>query len=104
MSGTRRKPGRMGPYIDGFRARLLELGYTPGTVRNALKVAGQLGRWMVDANVAEESPVVGVGVETLGTNAGAAGSLEPPYPLSSLLVGGPQVRSDAAGQPRRAAA
>lgn len=46
MSGTRRKPGRLGPYVDGYRCRLLELGYTPGTVRGQLKVLGQLGRWM----------------------------------------------------------
>lgn len=46
MSGTRRKPGLMGPYVDGFRVRLLELGYTPGTVRGLLKDVGQLGRWM----------------------------------------------------------
>jgi len=46
MSGTRRKPGRLGPYVDGYRARLLELGYTRGTVRGQLKVLGQLGRWM----------------------------------------------------------
>ncbi|MFN2629455.1 MAG: hypothetical protein ABR569_12595 [Gaiellaceae bacterium] len=46
MSGTRRKPGRLGPFVDGYRARLLELGYTPGTVRGMLKVLGQLGRWM----------------------------------------------------------
>lgn len=46
MSGTRRKPGRMGPHIAGFEAWLLELGYTPGTVRGALKVVGRLGRWM----------------------------------------------------------
>ncbi len=51
MSGTRRKPGRMGPFIDGFEAWLLELGYTPGTVRGALKVVGQLGRWMADADI-----------------------------------------------------
>lgn len=36
----------MGPYIAGFQARLLELGYTPGTVRNMLKIVGDLGRWM----------------------------------------------------------
>jgi hypothetical protein len=51
MSGTRRKPGRMGPYIEGFRDRLLELAYTPGTVRNVLKVVGQLGRWMASTDV-----------------------------------------------------
>ncbi len=37
MSGTRRRPGRMGPFIEGFSARLLEVGYTPPTVRNMLK-------------------------------------------------------------------
>jgi site-specific recombinase XerD len=46
MSGTRRKPGQMSPFIGGFRDRLLELGYTPGTVRNELKSIGQLGLWM----------------------------------------------------------
>lgn len=48
MSGTRRKPGRMGPHIEPFRERLLGAGYTPGTVREMLKVMGQLGRWMQD--------------------------------------------------------
>ncbi len=46
MSGTRREPGQMGPHVEGFRAWLLEAGYTPGTVHNMLKVVGQLGRWM----------------------------------------------------------
>lgn len=51
MAGTRRKPGRMGPHIDGLRARLLELGYTPGSIKQILTLVGQLGRWMVDADV-----------------------------------------------------
>lgn len=46
MSGPRRKPGRLGRFVDGYRVRLLELGYTPQTVRGMLKVLGQLGRWM----------------------------------------------------------
>ena len=46
MSGTRRKPGCLGPFVEGYRVRLLELGYTPETVRGMLKVLGQLGRWM----------------------------------------------------------
>jgi hypothetical protein len=46
MSGTRTKAGRLGPFVEGYRVRMLELGYTPGTVRNQLKVLGQLGRWM----------------------------------------------------------
>lgn len=51
MSGTRRKPGRMGPHIGGLQARLLELGYAPGTVRGLLKDAGALGRWMVSEDL-----------------------------------------------------
>lgn len=51
MSGTRRKPGRLGPFIEGFEARLLQQSYTPGTVKNSLKVAGQLGRWMESEGV-----------------------------------------------------
>jgi kynurenine formamidase len=37
--------------------------------------------------VAEESPVVGVGVETVGTDAGAAHSFDPPFPCHSFLMG-----------------
>lgn len=47
MAGTRRKPGELGPYVDGYRSKLLALGYTPETVRGLLKVLGQLGRWML---------------------------------------------------------
>ncbi len=46
MSGTRRKPGPLGPYVDGYRARLLELGYSPLSVANSLAAVGHLGRWM----------------------------------------------------------
>lgn len=46
MSATRRKPGAMGPFIDDFELRLVNLGYTPNTIRNTLKEVGQLGRWM----------------------------------------------------------
>ena len=46
MSGPRRQDGRLAPFVIGYRVRLLELGYTPGTVRGMLKVLGQLGRWM----------------------------------------------------------
>lgn len=42
----RRKPGQLGPFVEGYRSRLLSLGYTPGTVGGQLKVLGQLGRWM----------------------------------------------------------
>lgn len=46
MSGTRRKPGAMEPFVEGFRLRLVELGYTSGSTRGLLKGVGQLGRWM----------------------------------------------------------
>ena len=46
MSGTRRKPGCLGPFVDGYRGYLLERGYTPMTVRNQLVLLGAVGRWM----------------------------------------------------------
>lgn len=52
MAGTRRKPGRMGPYVSGFRTRLTELGYSPETIREMLKVVGTLGRWMERRDIA----------------------------------------------------
>jgi kynurenine formamidase len=49
--------------------------HTPG-------VSVECARWL-----AEEAPVIGVGVETVGTDAGAAHSLEPPFPCHSYLLG-----------------
>jgi site-specific recombinase XerD len=46
MSGTRRRPGRLGPFVDGYRVWLLEAGYTPETVRMMLRDLSRLGRWM----------------------------------------------------------
>jgi len=46
MSGTRRKAGRLGSQVEGYRAWLAQRGYTPGTVRNMLKDLGQVGLWM----------------------------------------------------------
>ena len=46
MYENRRKPGRMGPFVEGYGSRLLSLGYTPGTVGGQLAVVGQVGRWM----------------------------------------------------------
>ena len=51
MVGPRRKPGSIGPFVEGFRAWLLELSYTPATVHNMLTVAGQLGRWLASEGV-----------------------------------------------------
>jgi site-specific recombinase XerD len=41
----------MGPHIVGLRDRLLELGYTPGSIRQILKLVGHLGRWMVTVDI-----------------------------------------------------
>jgi hypothetical protein len=41
----------MGPFVEGYRMRLLELGYTPSTARQQLQVLGQLGRWIESAGV-----------------------------------------------------
>ncbi len=39
-------------------------------------------RWLAD-----ESPLVGVGVETVGIDAGAAGEFDPPFPVHYYLLG-----------------
>lgn len=38
--------------MDGYRARLLELGYSPLSVTRSLTVLGHLGRWMAREGVA----------------------------------------------------
>ncbi len=37
--------------------------------------------------LAEEAPVIGVGVETVGTDAGAAPAFDPPFPCHTFLLG-----------------
>lgn len=46
MASTRRRPGQLGPQVEGYRAWLADRGYTPKTVRNMLADLGQVGRWM----------------------------------------------------------
>jgi hypothetical protein len=62
MAGTRRKPGQLGPQVEGYRAWLTDRGYTSQTVRNMLADLGQLGLWMsreglVTANLGEDAMV-----------------------------------------------
>src|SRR6266550_2923048 len=62
MASTRRKPGRLGPQVEGYRAWLAHRGYTSQTVRNMLADLGQLGLWMsreglVPANLDEDAMV-----------------------------------------------
>ncbi len=49
--------------------------HTPG-------ISVECARWL-----AEEAPIIGVGVETVGTDAGAAHSFEPAFPCHSFLLG-----------------
>ncbi|NGN62648.1 cyclase family protein [Streptomyces sp. A7024] len=49
--------------------------HTPG-------IAGECARWL-----AEETGLVGVGVETVGTDAGAAHGFDPPFPCHAHLLG-----------------
>ena len=42
----------------------------------------ECARWL-----AEESPLVGFGCETVGTDAGSAGGFDPPFPVHSFLLG-----------------
>ena len=49
--------------------------HTPG-------VSVELARWL-----AAEAPIIGFGVETVGTDAGAAHSFDPPFPCHSFLLG-----------------
>ena len=49
--------------------------HTPG-------LSPECARW-----VAEESPVIGLGTETVGTDAGRAHSFDPPFPCHSHLLG-----------------
>lgn len=54
MSGTRRKPGAMGPHVEGYRDWLTQQGYTSETIRNMLKDLGQVGRWLSVEGLAAE--------------------------------------------------
>jgi kynurenine formamidase len=49
--------------------------HTPG-------ISVDCARWL-----AEETPVLGLGVETVGTDAGCAPALDPPFPCHSFLLG-----------------
>jgi kynurenine formamidase len=49
--------------------------HTPG-------ISPACARWLAD-----EAPVIGLGVETVGTDAGAAHSFDPPFPCHAALMG-----------------
>ena len=74
------------------QAAFLNDGHTPGP-------DAECARWL-----AEETPLVGFGVETVGTDAGSAGGFEPPFPAHALPARRGEVRRHAAREPGRAAA
>jgi kynurenine formamidase len=45
-------------------------------------IDAECARWL-----AQEAPIVGVGVETVGTDAGGAGGFDPPFPVHSYMLG-----------------
>jgi kynurenine formamidase len=49
--------------------------HTPG-------VSVECARWL-----AQEAPILGIGVETVGTDAGAAHSFDPPFPCHAMMLG-----------------
>lgn len=67
-------------YRTGWDARsddqesFLNGGHTPG-------ISVECAKWLA------QQPIIGVGVETVGTDAGAAHSFEPPFPCHSFLLG-----------------
>jgi kynurenine formamidase len=68
-------------YRTGWDAR----GDDPDAYANGGRTPGisvECARWL-----AEEAPIQGVGVETVGTDAGAAHSFDPAFPCHSYLLG-----------------
>jgi site-specific recombinase XerD len=89
MSGTRRNPGRLGPFVEDYRAWLSAREYTPGTTRNMLKELGVLGRWMSEQGV-EPGRLDAAAIEAFLAARRAAGqrrvpSLRAMHPLVSFL-------------------
>src|SRR5512133_3652757 len=52
MSGSRRKPGPLRPFVEGYRAWLLGRGYSRSVVVRSLIALGHLGRWMAREGLA----------------------------------------------------
>jgi hypothetical protein len=89
VSGTRRKPGRLGPFVEDYGSWLSAREYTPGTTRNMLKELGVLGFWMTEQGV-EPGQLDAATIEAFLAARRAAGrrrvpSLRAMHPLVSFL-------------------
>ncbi|HEY8473668.1 MAG TPA: cyclase family protein [Natronosporangium sp.] len=68
-------------YRTGWDAR----GDDPAAFRNEGRTPGvsaECAKWL-----ATEAPIIGIGVETVGTDAGAAHSFDPAFPCHAMLLG-----------------
>jgi kynurenine formamidase len=57
------------------------LNASSGTPRTP-GIDAECARWL-----AQDAPIVGVGVETVGTDAGGAGGFDPPFPVHNFVLG-----------------
>ena len=89
-------------YRTGWDARSDVAGGLPQRRRDGPHTPGispECARWL-----AEEAPVIGLGVETVGTDAGRGALLRPAVPVPRGAARRRQVRADPAAEPRPAAA
>jgi site-specific recombinase XerD len=89
VSGTRRKPGRLGPFVAGYASWLAAREYTLLTADNMLAELGALGRWM-DQEGVEPGHLDQAGIERYLAARRASGlrrvpSLRAMSPLVSFL-------------------
>ena len=80
MSGSRRKPGPLGPFVDGYRAWLLGRGYSPSVVVRSLITLGHLGRWLERERAR-------------GRSAHRHGGEQPSWPSIGAIAGGCRPRA-----------
>ena len=101
MSGSRREPGPLGPFVDGYRAWLLERGYSPSAAIRSLIALGHLGRWMER----EELAVGGLTAEAVSTFLAEYRSARGRLPTASVwpLLEYPRAASGVAPEPPAAA-
>ncbi len=110
MASTRRKPGQLGPQVEGCRAWLTHRGYTPQAIRNMLAGLGRAGRWMsreglVAAQLDEDAMAAFLAARqaaghrrALGPRAAAA--RVPRVPGRAVGAAGPEQDADRAGRRR----
>ena len=64
------------------RERRVEAAGGAGVGADGLHPDAECARWL-----AQETPIVGIGVETVGTDAGGAAAFDPPFPVHNYFLG-----------------